>query len=426
MCAQRIEFSRRKHGLKIRPEFFELIWLPDLLIMNANSDEAHLDPLERKKVPLKFVVIRQKPGMTCGMRYQIKGFAIMSCPMSFTYFPKDVQSCPVQVRSFRFPRADLALRWSQPFISRRTGRRVHPVTTSGNILLPGHFFSFTFDKSLVTVVNDTYDMLIVNILFERSITTHIFATFLPTALLVLITMSTFWYKSGDSTSDRLSLAISCLLTLITYFIDSRSRLPSSGSINSMDVWNVMCVLFVTLQVMQAVLVDFVYERAKQRHVQLVKAAADFDWRKQILAHNDVRRVRRLNLLMGSAKGNRLPVRMLQRVNLYAYSRYAALQQQEQEDRRLTRVFMKNKSLSRKRRGNGWYLKSVYRLVVGSRDGHRVPPSDPRYLADRLDAFSRMLFPAAFLLFNMYYWPSLFHNPATRLLPSHGQQQHLDA
>ena len=46
MCAHWIEFFRKVNGLKIRPEFFELIWLPDMMIMSADTNEARMDPME--------------------------------------------------------------------------------------------------------------------------------------------------------------------------------------------------------------------------------------------------------------------------------------------------------------------------------------------------------------------------------------------
>lgn len=414
LCAQRIEFFRKVNGYKIRPEFLELIWLPDLLIMNANTNEARMDPMERKQVPLKYVVIKQKAGMRCGMSYLVKGTAIMSCPMSFQYFPKDVQSCPVWIRSFRFAGDQLALNWIHGHISGNK-IRVRPVMRSDHISLPGHEFLFTYSKTNVTVVNENYDVLVITIYLQRDLVTHLFATYLPTALLVVITFSTFWYNT-DSTPDRLAVSINCLLTLVTYFIDSRSRLPSSDKINSMDIWNVTCVLFVTMQMIQAVVIDFVYERSKQRHDQLMKSARDFDWKKELFRQDQVRRRRRLNLMLGSAEANKLPVRMIRRAGLYDYSEAA-------KNKRQAEVATNVRKLRRrgKKKGKVSYFKSVYQFMMKS--ANQVDPTDPKYEAVRMDAYSRIAFPLSFLLFNLYYWPSLLYNPTTATLPSLQMQDH---
>ena len=409
LCAQRIEFFRKVNGLKIRPEFFELIWLPDMMIMNADTNEARMDPMERKQVPLKYVVIKQQSGMTCGMSYIVKGFAIMSCPMSFQYFPKDVQSCPVMLRSFRFSKSQLALNWIPGSISRNQ-MDVRPVMMSRDIRLPGHDFVFTYSKTDVAVVNDTYEVLVITLFFERHLVSHLFATFLPTALLVLITFSTFWYKT-DSTSDRLGIAINCLLTLVTYFIDSRSRLPSSEKINSMDIWNVTCVLFVTMQVMQAVTIDFVYEKSKQKHETLLESARSFDWKKELMKDEDLRRRRRLNLLLGSAEVNRLPVRMMQRVGLYDYSEDALNKRQKQE---AATNFRKLRHIKKQKAAGASYFRAMYQYMMKS--ANQMDPTDPKYSAVRIDVCSRIVFPLSFFLFNLYYWPALMFNPTTATLP----------
>jgi hypothetical protein len=237
----------------------------------------------------------------------------------------------------------------------------------------------------------------------------VFATYIPTAIIILITFSTFWYKT-DSTPDRLTVAINCLLTMITYFIESRSKLPSSDKINSMDIWNVVCVIFVTLQVIEAVIIDFVYERAKQRHDKMMEAASQFDWKKEIFRNDSLRRRRRLNLLLESASVNRLPARMMKRAGLYDYSDMAKSRKHQTVQR--VPVTSTKRGTKKQKRG---YMKTLYEFIT--KNAHEVDKTDPKYVPVLIDTYSRVAFPLSFLLFNLYYWPALVHNPTTATLPA---------
>ena len=84
--------------LKLRPLYFDLVWLPDLYIFNAISDS----PVSQN-VDMRFLKVRGIKGTRkCGLEYAVKSFAVVDCSMEFSNYPVDIQHCPIKIRSCKY------------------------------------------------------------------------------------------------------------------------------------------------------------------------------------------------------------------------------------------------------------------------------------------------------------------------------------
>lgn len=81
-----------------------------------------------------------------------------------------------------------------------------------------------FKILLVKKFIDKFTELVVTLILSRDISNKLAGVYIPTALIVLVCLSTFWYGPGSIT-DRITVGTTALLALITQFIDTRKYLP---------------------------------------------------------------------------------------------------------------------------------------------------------------------------------------------------------
>ena len=140
---------------------------------------------------------------------------------------------------------------------------------------------------------------------KRKIANKIASVFVPTLMIVLITFTTFWL-GPSSIADRVTIGITAFLAIVTQFSQSRSDLPpvsylsvrvihvwpliplqSSVSLclnvysrntflQGVDVWNMVCMIFVSFQLLQATLVHFLNERNTSTAGQESDAAGEVE------------------------------------------------------------------------------------------------------------------------------------------------------
>lgn len=181
---------------------------------------------------------------------------------------------------------------------------------------------------------------------------------------------TFWF-GFETTSERVTVGITCLLGLCQTFSEVKASLPPTSNINVMNKWMVTCIMFITAQMIEATIVDFLYDRLKN---------------KLLLDREKEERDREL-----IAKGILVP---------QATSGHFDRRRNRLERRIDAENGRKAKKISK--RELNWFQRTVgYYFNV------RVRPGEPAYYPMKIDAYSRFLFPAAFALFCLYYWPALY-------------------
>ena len=368
LCAQGLDFS--KHDLRLFSANFGIVWFPDLFISNAETQDNVVDGFDmRQKNDVEYIKVRQIPvekntATICGMTMVVKGNAAMTCSMHFSDYPADIQSCPVLLRSFRFDSQQLKLRFQGDGVS---------VDPKG-ILLPSHSFAYDQDKVTTIVLGDQFDTLQINFYFQRLIWGKFITVYVPTSIQVWTCFLTY-YIGLDSTSDRLAIAITCLLGLMSSFIEIRSGLPPSSNVRKMDIWMVAMILFVVCQSGEAVLVDFLYEKRKARKTE---AQLKGDWGQETLQKLWPKKRKRhlvYNIVSNSMRrGN------LDKGNLFPKT---------------------------KKKGVRNYVSKAVKFVVKKPlKNMGVSSSSPEHDPCLIDTVSGLIFPLLYIVFCFYHWKSL--------------------
>lgn len=97
---------------------------------------------------------------------------------------------------------------------------------------------FNVDAVSHTNCTGNYSRLTVYFRFERQIGHHLIQTFAPSTLVVMLSWFSFWLGL-DAIPGRVTLLVTCMLTLVTMFTGLRADIPPVAYVKVL----VVCVAF---------------------------------------------------------------------------------------------------------------------------------------------------------------------------------------
>ncbi|KHN86398.1 Glycine receptor subunit beta-type 4 [Toxocara canis] len=205
---------------------FELMWHPDLYF--ANARHATFQEITDDN----FLVWVDSDGRVF---YDCRISLVVICIMDLWKYPLDSQVCEMRILSYAYPESQLRLKWSD---------RIRPIDRNMDIRMP--------DMQLIDIrtgtCNGTYatgiwSCMTAIFIVEREMMHHVMQTYLPSALIVVISWFNFWLDV-DSAPARVSLSITTLLTISTQANAVKLALPEVSYMKAIDVWMGSCMAFV--------------------------------------------------------------------------------------------------------------------------------------------------------------------------------------
>ncbi|XP_020278126.1 glycine receptor subunit alpha-4 isoform X2 [Pseudomyrmex gracilis] len=170
------------------------------------------------------------------VKYSARINAIVACQMEFQLYPMDIQICPIYIESFSYNRKKLRLQW-----------------VAGGVTVNPELKLLQYDIGKPAVLEETIDYmiekngnfsrLVVFFRFERQIGHHLIQTFAPSTLVVMLSWFSFWLGL-DAIPGRVALLVTSMLTLVTMFTGLKSDIPPVAYIKALDVWMAGCMMFV--------------------------------------------------------------------------------------------------------------------------------------------------------------------------------------
>lgn len=119
----------------------------------------------------------------------------------------------------------------------------------------------TTGQDEVIWVNEKYDILYVNFVFERRMTANIVNIYIPSSLIVSLSWISFWLDV-EAVPGRVSLGIMSILTIVTQIHQTKSQLPPINYVTALDVWMLGCLFFVTASMVEYAIAYTVERKAK--------------------------------------------------------------------------------------------------------------------------------------------------------------------
>lgn len=130
-----------------------------------------------------------------------------------------------------------------------------PLVVNPDIELPQLDISNNYTTDC-TIEYSTGNFTCLAIVFNlrRRLGYHLFHTYIPSALIVVMSWISFWIKP-EAIPARVTLGVTSLLTLATQNTQSQQNLPPVSYVKAIDVWMSSCSVFVFLSLMEFAVVN---------------------------------------------------------------------------------------------------------------------------------------------------------------------------
>lgn len=400
---ERLAFSSSDEILTLPGDFAEKIWVPDTFFANDKNSYLH-DVTEKNKM----VRLHGDGSITYGMRFT----TTLACMMDLHYYPLDSQNCTVEIESYGYTVTDVVMYWKDV-----------PVVGVEEAELP-QFTIMGYDANDRTeeLATGVYRRLSISFSLQRNIGYFVFQTYLPSILIVMLSWVSFWINH-EATSARVSLGITTVLTMTTISTGVRSSLPRISYVKAIDIYLVMCFVFVFAALLEYSAVNYTYwgQRAKK------KAKDDK------LAKEEKERIeleeKKMKESNGQNKGNKTPtvikadgttaqeeiielqdIRMspIPSIRQRHNSKFFSTSENSLQDLKFPPSFRINRNYSFPTR-SGIHggarghnrRKVISQLKKGASAMKAVIPTIKD--VNIIDKYSRVIFPLSFVFFNTVYW-----------------------
>ncbi|GAB0097058.1 Gamma-aminobutyric acid receptor subunit beta-like [Sergentomyia squamirostris] len=233
-------------ALTLSGDFAEKIWVPDTFFANDKNSFLH-DVTERNKL----VRLSGEGAVTYGMRFT----TTLACMMDLHYYPLDSQNCTVEIESYGYTVTDVVMYWKPT-----------PVRGVEEAELPQFtIIGYETNDRKEELATGTYQRLSLSFKLQRNIGYFVFQTYLPSILIVMLSWVSFWINH-EATSARVALGITTVLTMTTISTGVRSSLPRISYVKAIDIYLVMCFVFVFAALLEYAAVNYTYwgARAKKK------------------------------------------------------------------------------------------------------------------------------------------------------------------
>ncbi|XP_062599864.1 glycine receptor subunit alpha-2-like isoform X2 [Saccostrea cucullata] len=271
--------------------------------------------------------------------YSTRITGVFSCMMNLQKYPLDRQICSLRLESYAHSAKTIVVRWKTP-----------AVEFSPSLLLP----QFEIEKNHPSICDTlymgiNYSCVALDIHLKRNHGYYVTQIYVPSALVVVLSWVNFWL-TVDAVPARISLGLLTVLTMTTQSTSFFSNLQKVSYIKALDVWLAVCMMFVF-----SALLEFAYVNVTFRVTNRRKSIQDLP----MFVHTN-----------GDCKPDSV----------------FSLGGVENDVTRRNQNHNQPNASKQKKAG---LLESLY--------------SKEREKARNIDRISRILFPVAFLVFNIAYW-----------------------
>ncbi|XP_009867797.1 PREDICTED: gamma-aminobutyric acid receptor subunit epsilon, partial [Apaloderma vittatum] len=343
---RRLRFNSTLKALTLNTNMVSRIWIPDTFFRNSKRADSHWIT-----TPNQLLRIWNDGKVLYTLRLTIEA----ECLLQLQNFPMDTHSCPLVFSSYGYPREEIVYRW-----------RRYSIEVSDQRTWRLYQFDFTGLRNTSEVLRTgAGEYMVMTVSFDLSRRMGYFAiqTYIPCILTVVLSWVSFWIKR-DSTPARTSLGITTVLTMTTLSTISRKHLPRVSYITAMDLFVSVCFIFVFAALMEYATLNYLVGNKKP------------------LEHNN-RKAR-----LPPAGAQVMP--SFTTININNIMHWPA-EIEEDEDDDPGSPCLEGKECER-------FFCCIEDCQTGMWREGRV-----RIHISRLDSYSRVFFPTAFLLFNIVYW-----------------------
>ena len=400
---ERLSFSPEENKiLTLSGDFAEKIWVPDTFFANDKNSFLH-DVTEQNKM----VRLHGDGAITYGMRFT----TTLACMMDLHYYPLDSQNCTVEIESYGYTVSDVVMYW-----------RDEPVVGVEDAELPQFtIVGWETNERKIKLATGTYQRLSLSFKLQRNIGYFVFQTYLPSILIVMLSWVSFWINH-EATSARVALGITTVLTMTTISTGVRSSLPRISYVKAIDIYLVMCFVFVFAALLEYAAVNYTYwgARAKKKKKEKKKEKLERD-QNCVSASQQQQQPSSSASLKQQQQEEIIELQDLRLSPIPSIRQRFPKMKDDHQQRsfppsfRINRNYYGGNGSGKSSRAGGGGDRSASRNGGGGNGKGRfmsslkkgtsvVKAALPRIKdVNIIDKYSRVIFPVSFLLFNLIYW-----------------------
>ncbi|CAF1206981.1 unnamed protein product [Adineta ricciae] len=450
------DWAQRSPQITLHYSLIDRIWVPDSFFRNAKEGKR-----SDITVPNRLIRIHRDGKVLYSQRLLLK----LDCQMKLQKFPLDNQTCVVNIGSYAFGTNDLAFYWDESqnvsairvnedlempdfVLSNHEAKYCNRTTATGafacievhlklqrnldlyiqELYLPStlivtlSFIGFWVDYkshpartllsllSIVTISTQaagSFTCLLVVLHLKRLFGYYLVQVYIPSMLIVILSFVSFWIDH-KSVPARISVGLLTVLTVTTQSSGIRSQLPRVSYIKAIDVWMSACLVFVFAGLLEYALVNVIARKGELRQqVRFSKERKGTD------------RPPKLTLIQKLQNGSTFAA---ERVIGNRLAQVQFYKKEDGNDSAETMEALVHKSSSADRNAGGNASSHVQYSAMSNSSGPISTQANPlqqvvsaqpapiakaakpvRDSAQFVDLVSAVLFPVAFIVFNIIYW-----------------------
>ncbi|XP_026811594.1 glycine receptor subunit alphaZ1-like isoform X1 [Rhopalosiphum maidis] len=396
----RLVHSSSKSSIQGENKLKERVWTPHVYIVNEH--DSNIMGSGRQDI-----LVTVQPDGT--VLYSARLKVSLLCMMNLQKFPFDQQTCPLILESWTYNNTHLELVWEHdsPAILNSNLRMTEynlvsiwtDATVSEYTLLSTtenkHVKKNEYSPLSVEHVHyygkfaGNYSQLIVNFELEREVGHYIMDYYVPSIMLVVVSWVSFWLDP-NAVPGRTTLGTSTMLTFITLSRNIGSSLPKVSYIKATEIWFLVCTAFIFGSLVEFAFVNTIWRRKKNVELKKVNSKHIF---KSTLTPQMQRKSISVDSGIDRGAAGASPTVTSGKLN-----------RRENRSRSLLTVGDLDSAVCT----NPEPLENFSIRVPTLNDNKTVGSGGlftltPQEIAQWIDQRSRIAFPAAFLVFNCFYW-----------------------
>uniref|UniRef100_A0A8I3WUR3 GABA(C) receptor n=1 Tax=Callithrix jacchus TaxID=9483 RepID=A0A8I3WUR3_CALJA len=345
---ERLAFSSASNkSMTFDGRLVKKIWVPDVFFVHSKRSFTHDTTTDN-------IMLRVFPDGH--VLYSMRITVTAMCNMDFSHFPLDSQTCSLELESYAYTDEDLMLYWKNGDESLKTDEKI---SLSQFLIQKFH----TTSRLAFYSSTGWYNRLYINFTLRRHIFFFLLQTYFPATLMVMLSWVSFWIDRR-AVPARVSLGITTVLTMSTIITGVNASMPRVSYIKAVDIYLWVSFVFVFLSVLEYAAVNYlttVQERKEQKLREKLPCTSGLPPARTVM----------LDGTYSDGEVNDLDSYMPENG--------------EKPDRMMVQLTLASERSSPQR-------KSQRSSYVSMRiDTHAI------------DKYSRIIFPAAYILFNLIYW-----------------------
>eukprot|EP00795_Rhopilema_esculentum_P001805 gene1805-16292_t len=219
-----------------------LFWIPDTYFVNAKEPKFQYVTKEAMRVLVK---------PNGDIYYSSRIMLVATCPMDFSLYPFDKQTCPLVVESYSYTTEDVFYSWYESVGKLRKTKGVEWIASEGNVFTLVDVSSV--QKEISNNSKGAFSSLKVNFHLVRRNGFYFWNTFLPGAILVVMTWVNFWIPPWAYPA-RVTVCVTSFLSTLFVMSAASSNLGRVSYVKALDQFLLGNVVFVLLNLLQYCLV----------------------------------------------------------------------------------------------------------------------------------------------------------------------------